>query len=145
MVAKERDCSVLFFYILILFYLFPSKYWYSVYNITPSQPLLQGQTLVSNGQVFELGFFSPNSSEKQYVGVWYKQISPPRIIWVANRENPLPVDQASSASLRIGTNGNLELVVGNKSTLIWSTNVKAPSIGSIAVLLDNGDFVLKDS
>jgi hypothetical protein len=58
---------------------------------------------------------------------------------VANRGNPIAVTD-TLASLRIGSNGNLELIDG-KQTSVWSTNT---SNISSAVLLDNGNFVLKD-
>ncbi|KAM2831173.1 hypothetical protein PS2_036629 [Malus domestica] len=92
-----------------------------VHDITPLRPLAQGQTLVSAGNVFELGFFSPNNSANKYVGIWYKHILPRKVVWVANREKPLAVTD-TLAGLTISSNGNLELV---------------------AVLLDNGNFVVK--
>ncbi|XP_062013317.1 G-type lectin S-receptor-like serine/threonine-protein kinase SD1-29 [Rosa rugosa] len=132
------NSSMLF---LFIFSLLPSQYWAEVYDLTPSQSLAQGQTLVSPGQIFELGFFSPNNSANKYVGMWHKSIFPRKIVWVANRENPLAVTD-SLATLRIGSNGNLELVDGKQSS-VWSTNVSVSTNGSAAVLLDNGTFVLK--
>ncbi|KAL6198036.1 hypothetical protein ACLB2K_027828 [Fragaria x ananassa] len=122
--------------------LFPSQYWAGVYNVTSSQPLAQGHTLVSPSQVFELGFFSPNSSAFMYVGLWHKSIFPRKYIWVANREHPLAVIDTLD-TLRISRNGNLELVDGKQSS-VWSTNVSVSTTGLAAVLLDNGTFVLKD-
>ncbi|XP_020417194.1 G-type lectin S-receptor-like serine/threonine-protein kinase SD1-29 [Prunus persica] len=50
-------------FILFFFSLFLSQHYCAeVYNITSSQPLAEGQTLVSPGHIFELGFFSPNNS-----------------------------------------------------------------------------------
>ncbi|KAM5588497.1 hypothetical protein ABKV19_006776 [Rosa sericea] len=139
-----NSVSVLNFSMLFLFIfsLLPSQYWAEVYDLTPSQSLAQEQTLVSPGQIFELGFFSPNNSANKYVGLWHKSIFPRKIVWVANRENPLAVTD-SLATLRIGSNGNLELVDGKQSS-VWSTNVSVSTNGSAAVLLDNGTFVLKD-
>ncbi|KAA8515416.1 hypothetical protein F0562_018973 [Nyssa sinensis] len=94
-----------------------------------------GQTLISAGQIFELGFFSPGNSSKQYVGIWYKNISVSKV-WVANRENPLTV-MGPASCLTIGSNGNLKLVDGKQNT-VWSTNVSVQSNNSIAVLSDNG-------
>ncbi|OMO76664.1 S-locus glycoprotein [Corchorus capsularis] len=114
-------------------------------NITLSRPLSQDQILTSAGQFFELGFFQPNnfSANHQYLGIWYKGLFPRRIVWVANREKP--VTQSSAANLTIGSDGNLKLLDGNQDTL-WSTNVSVPSNSSAkAVLLDNGNFQLKDS
>ncbi|KAK6283670.1 hypothetical protein POUND7_002622 [Theobroma cacao] len=109
-------------------------------NITLSRPLSQDQILTSPGQFFVLGFFQPNNSANRYVGIWYKDKAPTKIVWVANREKPVT---NSSASLTIGSDGNLKLVDGNQDAL-WSTNVSVPSNSSVAVLSDNGNFELID-
>nr|XP_011461983.1 PREDICTED: G-type lectin S-receptor-like serine/threonine-protein kinase At1g61490 [Fragaria vesca subsp. vesca] len=113
-----------------------------VYDITTLRPLAQGQNLVSPSHVFELGFFSPNNSANKYVGLWHKSIFPRKIVWVANRENPLAVTD-TLATLRIGSTGNLELIDGKQKS-IWSTNISVSTNGSAAVLSDDGNFVLKD-
>ena len=129
--------------IFIVFYLFSSQYCFAIYNITPSQALYEGQTLISPGQIYELGFFSPNNSrDHQYVGVWYKGISPRQVLWVANRGKPFRITE-TSASLKISSNWNLELVDGNHST-IWSTNISVSSNSSVAMLSDKANFLLKD-
>lgn len=140
--AKNRDFTVLRCAVFLLFYLISPSYSNAIYNITLSQTLFQGQTLVSKKEVFELGFFSPNNSRNQYVGIWFKQISPPKIVWVANRESPLEAAD-SSASLTINRNGNLELLDG-KNKSVWSTNISDSSNTSLAILMDNGNFILKD-
>ncbi|THG01725.1 hypothetical protein TEA_024990 [Camellia sinensis var. sinensis] len=38
-------------------------------TIIQSKTVSVGETLISNGQIFELGFFSPGNSGKQYVGI----------------------------------------------------------------------------
>ncbi|KAH7545503.1 hypothetical protein FEM48_Zijuj01G0100800 [Ziziphus jujuba var. spinosa] len=146
MAAKYTYCSVIPFCVFLLFYSFPSHYCHAVYNITPSQALSKAQILVSPSQIFELGFFTPNSSGNQYVGIWYsKQISPSKVVvWIANREKALAVTD-SAATLIIGSNGNLNLVDG-KANSVWSTDIPFPhSNNSVAVLFDNGSLVLKDS
>ena len=47
-----------------------------------------GETIVSAGEIFELGFFSPDGTGKQCLGIWYKK-SIQTVVWVANREVPL--------------------------------------------------------
>ncbi|XP_056171958.1 G-type lectin S-receptor-like serine/threonine-protein kinase At1g61480 [Syzygium oleosum] len=114
----------------------------TIYSITASSPLVQNQTLVSSRQIFELGFFTPNGSAKQHVGIWYKTMTPSKVVWVANRGKPLGhTDQ--SASLIIGEDGNLKLLDGQQNT-VWSTNVTAKSNYSAAVLSDFGNLVLQD-
>lgn len=112
-------------------------------TLIQSQPISVGQTLISAGKVFELGFFSPGNSGKRYIGLWYKNITVRKIVWVANRENPLPATDSAS-SLVIGSDGNLRLLDGMRNTF-WSTNVSLPSNNTVAVLLDKGDLVLKDN
>ena len=47
-----------------------------------------GETLVSAGGEFELGFFSPGGSFERYVGIWYKW-DKGTVVWVANRDDPV--------------------------------------------------------
>ncbi|GMY05171.1 G-type lectin S-receptor-like serine/threonine-protein kinase At4g03230 [Fagus crenata] len=49
-----------------------------------------GETLVSAGGEFELGFFTPNGSSghKRYVGIWYTT-DKQTVVWVANLDQPL--------------------------------------------------------
>ncbi|XP_040362218.1 G-type lectin S-receptor-like serine/threonine-protein kinase At1g61500 isoform X2 [Rosa chinensis] len=129
-------------FFLFIFSLLPSQYWAEVSDISSSQPLAQGENLVSPSQVFELGFFSLNNSANKYVGLWHKSIFPRKVLWVANRESPLAVSD-TLASLRIGSNGNLELIDGEQNS-VWSTNISASSNSSSAVILDTGNFVLRD-
>lgn len=138
---ESRTPNVLLFS-LVFFSFFSLKYSAAIYNITSSSSLLQGQTLTSSGEIFELGFFSPNNSQKQYVGIWYKDVSPRKVVWVANRDKPVA---DSLAILKIGSDGNLRLVDGKQAT-IWSTIITRPSSNiSSGFLLDNGVFSLMDS
>ncbi|KAF8013776.1 hypothetical protein BT93_I1588 [Corymbia citriodora subsp. variegata] len=114
-----------------------------VYNITTSEQLFPNKTLVSSGKIFELGFFTPNGSENQYVGIWYKNFTPSKIVWVANRNLPL-VYTDRSAKLTIGSDGNLKLVDGQQN-IVWSTNASGRSNDTSAALLDSGNFVLQDA
>ncbi|XP_048135586.1 G-type lectin S-receptor-like serine/threonine-protein kinase SD1-29 [Rhodamnia argentea] len=115
----------------------------SVGNITTSEPLFSNQTLLSSGQMFELGFFMLNGSENQYVGIWYKNLTPSKIVWVANRDVPLMYTDRS-AKLTIGNDGNLKLVDGQQD-IVWSSNVSSQSNYTSAALFDSGNFVLQDA
>lgn len=112
-------------------------------TLTQFQQLLVGQTLVSPGGIFELGFFVPGNSSTQYVGIWLKIIPTRRIVWVANRENALSANDLSS-KLIISSDGNLKLLDGQQRT-VWSTAVTVTSNSTIAMLSDKGDFTLKDN
>ncbi|CAL8139745.1 unnamed protein product [Prunus armeniaca] len=113
-------------------------------TITANQPLSGDQTIVSAGGVFELGFFKPGNSSNYYIGIWYKKVSVRTVVWVANREQPIS-DRFSSV-LKI-SDGNLLLFSKSKGS-VWSTSATSTTTtsasGSVeAVLLDNGNLVLR--
>ncbi|KAF8390861.1 hypothetical protein HHK36_023160 [Tetracentron sinense] len=113
----------------------------AVDTISPNQTIRDGQTLVSAGQIFELGFFSPGSSStKRYLGIWFKSIHPQTVVWVANRNNPLT---NSSGALTISGDGNIVLL-NELETLIWSSNSSIAAKNPVAQLLDSGNLVLRD-
>ncbi|PHT64486.1 hypothetical protein T459_31640 [Capsicum annuum] len=65
-----------------------------------------------------------------------------RVLWVANREDPL--HQLQSGRL-IGGDGNLKILDDNQNT-VWSTNVvSVESNNTIVVLTDEGRLILKDT
>ncbi|KAJ6855915.1 hypothetical protein NC651_040515 [Populus alba x Populus x berolinensis] len=51
----------------------------------------RGETLVSAGQRFELGFYTPEQGSvyESYVAIWYHSSNPPIVVWVANQKSPL--------------------------------------------------------
>ncbi|KAJ6885043.1 hypothetical protein NC652_031906 [Populus alba x Populus x berolinensis] len=52
-------------------------------SLTRNSPIRdsRGETLVSNGEKFELGFFTPNgSTERRYVGIWFYRSSPRTVV-----------------------------------------------------------------
>ncbi|CAN1319151.1 G-type lectin S-receptor-like serine/threonine-protein kinase At1g61370 [Linum perenne] len=110
-------------------------------NLTSSSlPLLLNQTLTSQNEVFELGFFAPdrNRSRNLYLGIRFKQTSPQTIVWVANREAPVTEE---SARLLVNGDGNLELQDGRRRR-IWGTNFTASSNSTGAILQNDGNFAL---
>ncbi|GLT66189.1 hypothetical protein SLA2020_385710 [Shorea laevis] len=112
---NQRFCTLLSS-ISIFLNLFLLHCYAATCNITSSNPLSQNEILISPAQVFELSFFHLDNSTNQYVGIWYKNIAPRTVAWVANRENPV-ID--SLASLKIGSDGNLKLVDGNEQ--LWQS------------------------
>nr|SSC84624.1 At421380-like [Capsella grandiflora] len=132
-----------FFVFLLFLILFPA---FSISSntllTTESLTISSKKTIVSPGDVFELGFFKPGSSSRWYLGIWYKTISKRTYVWVANRDHPL---SSSIGTLRISDN-NL-VVLDQSETPVWSTNLTGGSVISpvVAELLDNGNFVLRDS
>ncbi|KAK4786607.1 hypothetical protein SAY86_010440 [Trapa natans] len=131
------------YFIFLFFFFCRSLVCLAVSSISSLEPLFLNQTLISSSQIFELGFFTPYGSSNRYVGIWYKNLTPTRILWVANRAQPLD-NNDQLARLTVGDDGNLRLLEGTQNS-IWSTNVSAGSNRSIAMLIDTGNLVLKDS
>ncbi|KAI3809989.1 hypothetical protein L1987_19594 [Smallanthus sonchifolius] len=72
-------------------------------------------------------------------GIWYKKLSVRTVVWVANRDHPLPV--ASKLILKITDQGILGLF--NNISMIWSSN-STTSWNATAKLRDNGNLVVID-
>ncbi|KAL7123319.1 hypothetical protein ACP275_01G099100 [Erythranthe tilingii] len=109
--------------------------------INSTHVITDGDTLISSGGSFELGFFSPVDSKNRYVGIWFKNISAFTVVWVANRNNPLT--NSSGASLIVTQPGILALVNGS-DTIIWSTNSSRVARNPFVKLLDSGNLVVKE-
>ncbi|MFS7960454.1 putative protein kinase RLK-Pelle-DLSV family [Helianthus anomalus] len=109
-----------------------------------NKAIKDGETIVSHGEMYELGFFSPGKSKNRYLGIWYKKISTGTVVWVANRETPI---NDASGTLKVWRDGNLVILSGD-NTVIWLSNsMVSASVGSndfVAQLLDTGDLVVWD-
>ncbi|KAL0306453.1 UNVERIFIED_CONTAM: G-type lectin S-receptor-like serine/threonine-protein kinase [Sesamum radiatum] len=68
-------------------------------TINVTHRIIDGETMVSSGGMFELGFFSPGNSRNRYVGMWYKNVTVTTVVWVANREAHSQVNQTPVAQL----------------------------------------------
>ncbi|KAE8674446.1 Serine/threonine kinase [Hibiscus syriacus] len=111
----------------------------AVESLNTSISIRDGDTLVSAGGVFELGFFRTGSSSRRYLGIWYTN-SVTSVPWVANREVPL---NDTSGVVEVTNQGTLVLLDGNRS-IIWSSNVSRPVRNPVVQLLDSGNLVVKD-
>ncbi|VYS49647.1 unnamed protein product [Arabidopsis thaliana] len=129
--------GMVIFACLLLLIIFPT---FGYADINTSSPLSIGQTLSSPDGVYELGFFSPNNSRKQYVGIWFKNIAPQVVVWVANRDKPVT---KTAANLTISSNGSLILLDGTQD-VTWSTGEAFTSNKCHAELLDTGNLVVID-
>lgn len=101
----------------------------------------QEETLVSAGEAFELGFFTPDGSKdnRRYVGIWYYKSNPRTVVWVANRDNPVSDSQGVFA---ISEDGNLKVLDGSGKSC-WGTNLENVSAVNVtAKLMDSGNLVL---
>ncbi|XP_022876883.1 G-type lectin S-receptor-like serine/threonine-protein kinase At4g27290 [Olea europaea var. sylvestris] len=108
-------------------------------TLSANQTIRDGQVLVSEGEIFELGFFSPGNSNSRFLGIWYKT-TPDVVIWVANRNNPI-ID--SQGILSIARNGTLLLKRGK--TIIWSSNISSVASIPVVRLLNTGNLVIMNS
>ncbi|XP_057796053.1 G-type lectin S-receptor-like serine/threonine-protein kinase At4g27290 [Salvia miltiorrhiza] len=110
-------------------------------TINLSESIRDGETLVSSGGMFALGFFSPGTSTNRYLGIWYNKIPNQTVVWVANREAPLT---NKTGVLTVTEPGILSLLNETNSS-IWSTNRSRSVQNPIARLLDSGNLVVKDA
>ncbi|KAH9651190.1 G-type lectin S-receptor-like serine/threonine-protein kinase [Citrus sinensis] len=108
--------------------------------LTSSQSLSDGNTLISKGGSFELGFFSPGSSKNRYVGILYKSIPVKTVVWVANRLKPI---KDSSGLLMINRTGN-PVLTSPSMGIVWSASLsKEVSSPLVLQLLDSGNLILR--
>jgi len=131
------------FFLSLLLCIFNTRTCFSNGSDTLSvgQSLSVTQSLISEGRTFELGFFRPGASQNIYLGIWYKNFADKIIVWVANRESPL---NPASLKLELSPDGNLVLLT-NFTETVWSTALISPILNSTeAILLDNGNFVIRD-
>ncbi|EXC11585.1 G-type lectin S-receptor-like serine/threonine-protein kinase [Morus notabilis] len=132
--------KIMFFFVVISFIL--SRFCSASDTITQGGSLKDGESIVSDGDIFELGFFSPGNSTLRYVGIWYHNIQELTVVWVANRERPI---SGKTGVLTIDSDGNLVILDGNNSGSIWSSNASVSSNNTTAKLNDEGNLVLSGS
>ncbi|PIN24586.1 Serine/threonine protein kinase [Handroanthus impetiginosus] len=109
-------------------------------TISSNSFLKDPEAIVSSGNVFKLGFFTPENTTNRYLGIFYT-FSVKTVVWVANRDKPL---KDSSNTVTISKNGNLVLINGRNQT-VWSTNAKTSHANTILQIQDNGNLVLRDN
>ncbi|KAI8531521.1 hypothetical protein RHMOL_Rhmol11G0142700 [Rhododendron molle] len=125
----------LVFYLLLSFLFF--RICTSIDTLTPNRSIKDGNVLVSSGETFALGFFSPGNSSRRYVGIWYNKIPEQTVVWVSNRDSPI---NGTSGVLSLNRDGNLVIYDNTQNRTVWQTNVSAVSYS--AQLLDSGNLVL---
>ncbi|WOH02589.1 hypothetical protein DCAR_0521978 [Daucus carota subsp. sativus] len=128
------------FYVFFLCFSISNSICFGGDTIYANESISGDQTIVSSGENFRLGFFKTGKASKYYIGISYNKVSTQTLAWVANREHY--VNDKYSSQLKI-LNGNLVLLDESK-TVVWSTNVKSTSSNVQAVLLDNGNLILRD-
>ncbi|MCD7448454.1 hypothetical protein HAX54_042252 [Datura stramonium] len=103
------------------------------------------ETLVSAGEKFEMGFFSDDRDQlRRFVGIWYYNMSPRTVVWVANWNRPIPVSRIKNEDISVVVeDGNLKVYNSNSSTPYFSTVLDSASNRRVE-LLDTGNLVLVD-
>ncbi|XP_030491510.1 G-type lectin S-receptor-like serine/threonine-protein kinase B120 [Cannabis sativa] len=116
-------------------------------TISQDQSIRDGESssgnLVSAGDIFELGFFSPVNSTSRFVGIWYRNLLEITVVWVANRENAIP---DRNGVLTLQSDGNLVILDGSNNS-IWTSNSNMSSVVSknlTAKLSDDGNLALSN-
>ncbi|KAK9089543.1 hypothetical protein Scep_028625 [Stephania cephalantha] len=134
--------------LLVLYSFFNNNLCYSTDDtITHNRFLRDGDTIVSNGGIYALGFFSPGNSQKRYVGIWFNKVPEQTVVWVANRADPIN-SSSSSGLLKMDNRANLVIFNGNQTNPVWSNNISVPttektnSSSLFYKLLDSGNLVL---
>ncbi|KAG0527649.1 hypothetical protein BDA96_06G251300 [Sorghum bicolor] len=104
--------------------------------------ITDGETLLSAGGSFTLGFFSTSTTvpTKRYLGIWFTASGTDAVLWVANRDTPL---NTTSGVLVMSSRVGLRLLDGSGQTA-WSSNTTGVSASSVAQLLDSGNLVVRE-
>ncbi|XP_073128010.1 G-type lectin S-receptor-like serine/threonine-protein kinase At4g27290 isoform X2 [Henckelia pumila] len=126
----------------IIFLLSVPRMLHATDILTPAQVLRDGDTMISSGGDFVLGFFSPGNSKNRYVGIWFNKIKEQTVVWVANREIPLITN--TSGTFKFIETGLLAVVDGSNRA-VWTTNSTETVPNPVAQLLDTGNLVVKDA
>ena len=109
-------------------------------TISPGQAISGNQTLISSGQIFELGFFSSDNNMSRYLGIWYKK-TPGVLVWIANQNNPL----TDPCGIFIISNNGTLVLLNQRNDTIWYSNSARAAQNPVAQLLDSGNLVLIDN
>uniref|UniRef100_A0A830BTY6 Receptor-like serine/threonine-protein kinase n=1 Tax=Phtheirospermum japonicum TaxID=374723 RepID=A0A830BTY6_9LAMI len=127
------------YFLIFLFYSLSTR---PVDTINTTQIIIRdGDTIVSSGQSFELGFFSPGRSTNRYVGIWYMNITQTPV-WVANRGSPLR--NTTSGVLTVIPSGELVIRDESNNNTIWSTNTSRVARNPVVHLLDTGNLIVRE-
>ncbi|XP_042423800.1 G-type lectin S-receptor-like serine/threonine-protein kinase At4g27290 [Zingiber officinale] len=111
-------------------------------TLDPGKSLVDGQTLTSAREIFELGFIAPSNSSNKYLGIWFKEIFDHPIVWVANRNIPL---NTSTGLLSLTATGDLLLLDQAANATVWSTGTSNASSYPSLRLWDSGNLILTDN
>jgi hypothetical protein len=124
-------------FLCLLLFLVPSSSLLD--KLVQGQEVKNEERLVSAQGKFKLGFFNLTSNNYYYLGIWYNN-RPEHPVWIANQDTPI---FHNSGSLTIDDNGNLKISYSSGLSIVLYSGQKG-SNNTSAVLLDNGNFVLRE-
>lgn len=117
-------------------------------TINSATPLSGSQKIVSQGNKFAVGFYSPSqsnttssTSSNYYIAIWYSNIPLLTTVW----NTDVPVSDPATASLEIASDGNLVLLDQAKNRQLWLTNLNIASNSTIATIRDSGSLDLTEA
>ena len=100
---------------------------------------VQGDVLISPSKSFSAGFLNVGSNAYCF-SVWFTHSENKTVVWMANRDRPVP---EKGSSLRLRRHGALVLLSGIEGD-IWEADTES-AVDVIALeLLEKGNLVLKD-
>ncbi|XP_066392612.1 S-locus-specific glycoprotein S13-like [Miscanthus floridulus] len=138
------DWSAIIYATVLLLVLLPRSA--SDDRLVLGKPLVPGTTIVSDGGVFALGFFSlaDSTPANLYLGIWYNDIPRLTAVWVANRGNPATSGTSSAPPALTLTNSSNLILSDASGRVLWTTNVTGVSgSAATAVLLNTGNLVIR--
>ncbi|XP_066159784.1 G-type lectin S-receptor-like serine/threonine-protein kinase At2g19130 isoform X2 [Oryza sativa Japonica Group] len=150
MEKRSKEMFSLFSFVVIFLCLITnaiysgSKFVHATDTLLPGKSLSGNQVLISKGGAFRLGFncLSPPCYSDSTFGIWYIKSSTCRslLVWapVAN----FCIFNPWSSSFILSEDGKLNLIIDG--SLSWSSNGVETSVSAVAILLDNGNLVIRD-
>uniref|UniRef100_A0A453D3E6 non-specific serine/threonine protein kinase n=1 Tax=Aegilops tauschii subsp. strangulata TaxID=200361 RepID=A0A453D3E6_AEGTS len=100
--------------------------------------ITDGETLVSPGGSFTLGFFPPGVLGKRYLGIWFS-MDEDAICWVANRDHPL----TDARGVLVISDTRSLLLIDSSGQVVWSSNTTGTASTTVQ-LLESGNLVSRD-
>ncbi|NP_001182865.2 G-type lectin S-receptor-like serine/threonine-protein kinase At2g19130 precursor [Zea mays] len=98
--------------------------------------------LVSGNGKFALGFLQLQPGSSYYLGIWFDKVPVLTPVWAANRDNPVSAN-STWRELVISDDGNM--VFQAQGATVWSTRANTTTNDTVAVLLGNGNLVLRSA
>ncbi|KAM5580814.1 G-type lectin S-receptor-like serine/threonine-protein kinase [Rosa sericea] len=136
---------IFFLYVVLLLCSYDDLFCSARDTLTHDDPVIDdgSEALVSAGGEFELGFF-PTTTGKRYVGIWYHKITPRTVVWVANRDEPLPANSTGVLTIEEGNLRVFDNVTRKPNVSITNIGISS-SFNKTVKIMDSGNLVLRDT